>query len=120
VLVARGQNRKMATYRYYLARKLGGISPPISELHTIEAESPQEAARKLLQEGRLPQNVKQFWAHVLVWASEDGAQRGFESIRLADVLNESEASRQARPSSDVRFAAGGTESICDSEKSAAA
>jgi len=70
---------------YYLSRDPNTSSPPSSELLSIDAESPLAAARTLISGGTLPDNWQSLWAHVLVWTSDDGEQRGFESIRLTDV-----------------------------------
>ncbi len=111
--------QQMRTFRYYLSSDLCGISPPTSELRTIEAESPQQAVIKVVQEERLPPNYEGLWAHFLTWTSEDGEQRGFSSIRLAVATKEPEVPRREQSSASP-FAAGGTEPFCDSEKSAAA
>jgi len=75
----------MASQKYYLSRDPSSTSPPSSELLSIDAESPLAAMRKLISNGTLSDNWQSLWAHVLVWTSDDGNQRGFESIRLADV-----------------------------------
>ena len=110
----------MATLNYYLSSHLSGISPPTSELSTIEADSPQQAVMKLIQEERLPPKCEGLWAHFLTWTSEDGEQRGFTSIRLPVAHKDSEVSLQVNQSLAGQFAAGGSEPFCDSEKSAAA
>jgi hypothetical protein len=76
----------MATLMYYLSASACTIAPPSSELASIDADSSLEAIHKLKDEGRLPPNWQSLWAHVLVWTMNDGKQRGFESIRLADVF----------------------------------
>ena len=110
----------MATLDYYLSSDLSGVSPPTSELRTIEADSLQQAVIKLIQEERLLPKCEGQWAHFLTWTSEDGELRGFTSIRLPVAHKESEVSPQVNQSLAGQFAAGGTESFCDSEKSAAA
>jgi hypothetical protein len=73
----------MATYRYYISRDPSTPSPPSSELSSIEAQSPSDAVARLMSEGKLPPDSQFLWAHVLVWTSDDGQLRGFESTRLA-------------------------------------
>jgi hypothetical protein len=77
----------MATYMYYLGHDPTTLSPPSNELSSIDAESPAAAVSKLRSEGRLPQDWQSLWVHVLVWTSDDGEQRGFESMRLANVAH---------------------------------
>ena len=76
----------MATLMYFLSINPCAKAPPSSELQSIDADSSVDAIRKLKDEGRLPPNWQSLWAHVLVWTMDNGTQRGFESIRLADVL----------------------------------
>jgi hypothetical protein len=76
----------MATLMYYFSTDPSSSAPPSSELISIDADSSLEALYKLKDEGRLPLNWQSLWAHVLVWTTDNGKQRGFESIRLADVF----------------------------------
>jgi len=75
----------METLMYYLSGNPTHGAPPSSQLASIDAESSLAAVYKLKEEGRLPPDWQSLWAHVLVWSSQDGKHRGFESIRLADV-----------------------------------
>jgi hypothetical protein len=72
----------MPEYRYYLSRNPGMPSPPTDELLSVQAESQAGAIETLRQSGNTPGDWPEVWAHFLVWSSEDGEQRGFESIRL--------------------------------------
>ena len=76
----------MATLMYFFSDSPSASAPPSSELMSVDAESSLEAIRKLQDDGKLPGNWQSLWAHVLVWTADNGRQRGFESIRLADVL----------------------------------
>ena len=69
----------MPEYQYFLSTDPSTPSPV--ELETIRADSPRDVGRELLCAGHL----LEVWVHVLVWTSEDGLQRGFESLRLAEV-----------------------------------
>jgi hypothetical protein len=71
---------------YFFSLSPTASAPPTSELNSIDADSSLDALCKLKDEGRLPANWQSLWAHVLVWTADNGRQRGFESIRLADVL----------------------------------
>jgi hypothetical protein len=75
----------MATLMYYFSRDASTCAPPSSELSSIDAESSLAAVYKLKDEGNLPPDWQSLWAHILVWSSQDGKHRGFESIRLADI-----------------------------------
>jgi len=70
----------MARFRYYLSHGHDTPSPPTGELFSIEAESLAAAVEKIRK--TLPSEGSAAWAHVLVWSSEDGEQRGFELMRL--------------------------------------
>jgi hypothetical protein len=61
-------------------------APPSGELLSVDADTSLEAIHKLKDEGRLPTNWRSLWAHVLVWTVDNGKRRGFETIRLADLL----------------------------------
>ena len=75
----------MATLMYYFSRGPSACAPPSSELLSIDAESSLAAVYKLKDEGKLPPEWQSLWAHVLIWSSQDGKHRGFESIRRADI-----------------------------------
>jgi hypothetical protein len=75
----------MATLMYYFSRSPSSCAPPSGELLSIDAESSLAAVHRLKDEGKLPSDWLSLWAHILVWSSDDGKHRGFESIRLADV-----------------------------------
>jgi hypothetical protein len=76
----------MATLMYYFSANPSANAPPTSELKSIDADSSLDAIQKLRDDGGLPSDWQLLWAHVLVWTADNGKQRGFESIRLADVL----------------------------------
>ena len=76
----------MATLMYYFSTNSRASAPPSTELLSIDADSSLDAICKLRDNGGLPTNWQSLWAHVLVWTADNGKQRGFESICLADVF----------------------------------
>jgi hypothetical protein len=74
----------MATQIYYLSREPSACSPPSNELLRIDADTPAAVVGKLLESGTLPPDWQSMWAHVLVWTSEDGLNRGFATMRLSE------------------------------------
>ena len=76
----------MTTYRYFISARITDRSPPTDELPAVEADSPAAAVRQLAKRGQLPTGWESLRIHFLVWSSADGSQRGFESLRLKDVL----------------------------------
>jgi len=72
----------MARFRYYLTRDPGTLSPPTDELMSIEADSQANAIERIKATDGAPMDWPNVWAHVLVWMSADGEQRGFESTKL--------------------------------------
>jgi hypothetical protein len=72
----------MARFRYYLSHDPGTLSPPTEELLSIEADSRAEALERIKAGEGAPNEWSSVWAHLLVWASVNGGQRGFESTRL--------------------------------------
>ncbi|HEY2411490.1 MAG TPA: hypothetical protein VGI40_04580 [Pirellulaceae bacterium] len=76
----------MATLMCFFSTSPTAQAPPSSELLSIDADSSLDALYKLKDAGRLPANWQSLWAHVLVWTIDNGKQRGFESIRLADIF----------------------------------
>jgi hypothetical protein len=70
----------MARFRFYFSRDPTTPSPPTDELLNVEAESKAEALEAIAHD--MPQDWSSVWVHVLVWADDDGQQRGFETIRL--------------------------------------
>jgi hypothetical protein len=75
----------MPLYRYYFSSNPGDPSPAGDELLSIEAASPADAVEQLRALGRLPPNWQSQWIHFLVWADQEGQQRGFESMPLSRV-----------------------------------
>jgi hypothetical protein len=71
---------------YYISDNPGALSPPTEQLEAIDADSPRSAIGKLRRQGRLPTNWQALWAHFLDWSSDNGEQRGFETMRLRDVV----------------------------------
>ena len=76
----------MATLMYYFSTNACASAPPSSDLLSIDADSSLDAISKLKDSGGLPANWQSLWAHVLVWTADNGRQRGFESICLADIF----------------------------------
>mgnify|MGYP001798653217 CR=1 FL=1 len=74
----------MATLMYYFSANACASAPPSSDLLSIDAESSLDAICKLRDNGGLPTNGQSSWEHVLVWTADNGRQRGFESMSLAD------------------------------------
>jgi hypothetical protein len=70
---------------YYLSPAITDVSPPLSCMQTIAADSPTEAAQKLLQEGRIPTGVAVNWAHFVAAIDDGGIPRGFNSVELSSV-----------------------------------
>ena len=77
----------MPLFRYYLSASPGDVAPATDFLDCIEGECHADVAERLRRQGRLPANSSSLWIHFLVWAHEDGCQRGFESLPLAKLLN---------------------------------
>jgi hypothetical protein len=73
----------MPLYRYYFSPSPGDPSPNGEGLSSIEADNPSDAVARLRREGRLPPNWQSLWVHFLVWADQEGRQRGFESIPMS-------------------------------------
>jgi hypothetical protein len=77
----------MPLYRYYFSASPGDPSPVDGKLFLQEAESTSAAVEELIRQGQLPPNWQSMWIHFLVWVDQEGQQRGFESIRLCEVLH---------------------------------
>jgi len=72
----------MARFRYYLSRSPGTVSPPTDELLSVEADFQADTIERIRISHGAPSEWQAVWVHLLVWASADGEQRGFESVRL--------------------------------------
>jgi len=72
----------MPKFRYFLSLEPTSPAPADNELSEIVADSLSLAARHLAKHRLLIDGQPARWAHLLVWASASGEQRGFESIRL--------------------------------------
>ena len=72
----------MARFRYYFSNGARALSPPTDKLLSIEAESKSEALDAIIHRNGAPEDWPTVWANLLVWRSDDGEQRGFESTKL--------------------------------------
>jgi len=72
----------MARFRYYFSNDPGMPSPPTDELLSVEADSKSDALEAIIQRSGAPEGWPTVWANLLVWSSDDGEQRGFESTKL--------------------------------------
>ena len=72
----------MAQFRYYFSRDPSSLSPPNDELLSIEAESRAEALKAIIHRNGAPEDWQSVFVNLLEWASNDGQQRGFETIQL--------------------------------------
>jgi len=73
---------RMRSFMYYFSGELSEPSPPTNQLRSVEADSAADVPAKLIAELRLTSDQQAQWIHVLVWTSNDGKQRGFESSRV--------------------------------------
>jgi hypothetical protein len=76
----------MPEYRFFLSASPTAPIPPTDALKIVTAESVPQAVRVLCRRGQLPTNGHVQWAHFLVWISDEGELRGFESIHLNAVV----------------------------------
>jgi len=72
----------MAQFRYYVSQSPGTPSPPTGNLLSMEADLRADALTRIRDSDGAPSEWPAVWAHVLVWMSSNGEQRGFESVRL--------------------------------------
>ena len=72
----------MARFRYYFSHDPRALSPPTDKLLSIEAESNAEALGAIIHRNGAPEDWPSVFVNLLVWSSDDGEQRGFESTRL--------------------------------------
>jgi hypothetical protein len=72
----------MARFRYFFSRDPSAVSPTTDELLSIEAESRPDALDAIIHRNGAPEDWPSLFVNLLVWTSDDGEQRGFESTRL--------------------------------------
>jgi hypothetical protein len=74
----------MPLFKYYISRRPSDPSPADWKLFCHEADSIESAVQGLIADNRLPPNWESMWIHFLVWVDQEGKQRGFESMPLAN------------------------------------
>jgi len=72
----------MKEFRYYLSLDPSAPSVPTSELSVVVADSLSDAIELIKSNGYLQNDRGGQWLHVLVWTSDDGEERGFETSWL--------------------------------------
>jgi len=75
----------MPLFRYYVSARVTDPAPPLETMETINADSPVQAASKLLQQGRIARGATAQWIHVVTDLDDRGQPRGFQSIAVAAV-----------------------------------
>jgi hypothetical protein len=72
----------MARFKYFLSHAPTSLSPPTEELLNIEANTPADAIEKISDSDVASVDWPSLWVNVLVSATVNGEQRGFELTRL--------------------------------------
>jgi hypothetical protein len=75
----------MPLYRYYVSARVIDPSPPPESMDTIDAESPRQAAEKIVRQGRVVFGPAAQWIHVVTDLDDGGRPRGFQSIAVAAI-----------------------------------
>jgi hypothetical protein len=74
----------MPLFKYYVSARPSDPSPAEWKLSFHEADSMKAAVQHLIDSDQLPRNWQSMWIHFLVWVDQEGKQRGFESVSLAN------------------------------------
>lgn len=77
----------MPTFRYHLSSQPTERPPETADLPLIEATSPADLAQRLIRSGVVSPGSHLGWVHVLVWHSQDGKSRGFETLSFSDIAD---------------------------------